>query len=239
MRFIGTAGWSIPKGHSGAFPAAGSHLSRYAQILPCAEINTSFYRPHRPATYARWAATVPPGFRFAVKLPRAITHEARLANAEPLLDTFLSEVAALGEALGPLLVQLPPTLRFPPETAAAFFAALRARHGGEIACEPRHASWFTPDATALLHTHRIARVAADPAILPAAAEPAAWPGLAYWRLHGSPRMYYSPYGPAFLATLARRLAQATAPSWVIFDNTAGFHATADALDLLHRLGTPA
>jgi uncharacterized protein YecE (DUF72 family) len=226
---IGTAGWSIPRAHAAAFPATGTHLARYAAVLPCAEINTSFYRPHRPATYARWAASVPAGFRFAVKLPRAITHEARLDHAEPLLDRFLAEATALGEALGPLLVQLPPSLPFRP---TGFFAQLRARHAGDIVCEPRHPGWFTPEAEALLLAHRIARVAADPAILPAAAEPGAWPGLAYWRLHGSPRMYHSPYGPARLAPLARRLAADTGPSWVILDNTAEGHALADALHLL-------
>lgn len=233
MLHIGTAGWSIPKAQAAAFPPEGSHLARYAAVLPCVEINTSFYRPHRPATYARWAATVPPGFRFAVKLPRTITHEARLAHTEPLLDRFLAEATALGDRLGPLLVQLPPSLRFHP---TPFFAALRARHEGDIVCEPRHPSWFTPEATALLLTHRIARAAADPAVVPEAAEPAAWPGLAYWRLHGSPRMYYSPYGPTRLAALARHLAPAT-PTWVIFDNTADGHATADALHLRHGTRT--
>jgi uncharacterized protein YecE (DUF72 family) len=226
MLRIGTAGWSIPKAHAAAFPQAGTHLARYAAVLPCVEINTSFYRPHRPATYARWAASVPPGFRFAVKLPRAITHEARLANTEPLLDAFLTQATALGPALGPLLVQLPPSLPFRP---GDFFAALRARHDGDIACEPRHPSWFTPEATAHLLAHRIARVAADPAIILAAAEPAAWPGLAYWRLHGSPRMYRSDYGPARLAALAPRLSPA---AWVILDNTTEGHAMADALALL-------
>lgn len=223
---IGTAGWSISAAHAAAFPATGTHLARYAAVLPCAEINTSFYRPHRPATYARWATSVPAGFRFAVKLPRAITHEARLANAEPLLDAFLAEAIALGDRLGPLLVQLPPSLPFRP---GDFFAQLRARHAGEVVCEPRHPSWFTPEATAHLLAHRIARVAADPAIVPEAAEPGGWPGLAYWRLHGSPRMYYSPYGPARLAALAPRLAP---DAWVIFDNTADGHALADALHLL-------
>lgn len=235
MHRIGTAGWNIPKDHAAAFPSEGSHLSRYAAVLPCVEINTSFYRPHRPATYARWRDTVPHGFRFAVKLPRTITHDARLANAEPLLDRFLAEVTALGPALGPLLVQLPPSLRFDRATAAAFLAALRARHPGDLACEPRHPTWFTADATTLLQDLRIARVAADPAVVPQAAEPGGWPGFAYWRLHGSPDMYHSPYGPARLAELGRRLASGI-PTWIIFDNTADGHATADALLMLR--GTP-
>jgi len=73
---IGTAGWSIPKQHAPAFPPDGTHLERYAGRLPVVEINTSFYRPHKPATYERWAAGVPPLFRFAVKIPRTIVSAA-------------------------------------------------------------------------------------------------------------------------------------------------------------------
>jgi uncharacterized protein YecE (DUF72 family) len=71
---IGTAAWSIPKKHAAPFPTAGSHLERYAAVFNAAEINSSFYRPHRAATYERWAASVPDDFRFAVKVPKAITH---------------------------------------------------------------------------------------------------------------------------------------------------------------------
>ena len=75
---IGTAGWSLPGAHFGLFPRDGSHLERYATRFSCVEINSSFYRPHRQETYARWAASVPENFRFAVKMPRTITHHARL-----------------------------------------------------------------------------------------------------------------------------------------------------------------
>src|SRR5919106_6889056 len=93
---IGTAGWSIPKEHAAPFPATGSHLERYASVFNAVEINSSFYRPHRPATYERWAASVPEGFRFAVKIPKAITHERRLNEAGDHLDRFLSEAQGLG-----------------------------------------------------------------------------------------------------------------------------------------------
>src|ERR1700760_2293664 len=118
---VGCAGWALPKEHAARFPSDGSHLQRYAARLPAVEINSSFYKPHRPATYARWAAAVPAGFRFAVKLPRVITHDQRLANAADPLSRFLSETAALGSRLGPLLVQLPPSLAFQDSVAGAFF----------------------------------------------------------------------------------------------------------------------
>ncbi|HET7460764.1 MAG TPA: DUF72 domain-containing protein [Longimicrobium sp.] len=235
---VGTAGWTLPRDVQPRFPAEGSHLQRYAAVLPAAEINTTFYRSHRAATWARWAASVPDGFRFSAKLPRAITHTARLVDAGAALDAFLAEVGLLGPKLGCVLVQLPPSLAFDAAVAGAFFDALRERHDGPAACEPRHATWFTPEAGALLAAASVARVAADPVRAPGADEPGGWPGLAYFRLHGSPRMYYSAYEPAYLDALAGRIAALRGrgvPVWCIFDNTTLGAATANALELLARL----
>ena len=235
---VGCTGWSIPATSGAAFPGTGSHLERYAQRFGAVEISSSFYRHHLPRTYARWAATVPADFRFAVKLPRTVTHDARLGAAGfPDLDRFLSEVEHLGDRLGPLLVQLPPSLPFDAGRVGAFFAALAARTPAAIACEPRHQSWFTGTADALLAEARVARVAADPALVPAAAEPGGWTGLVYRRLHGSPVIYRSPYpAPALDAYAAAILGEAaTAPVWCFFDNTADGAAARDALDLVARL----
>ena len=99
---IGTAAWSIPKQHAAPFPVAGSHLERYGAVFNAVEINSSFYRPHRTATYERWAASVPDGFRFAVKVPKAITHERRLKDVGDLLDRFLSEATAFQKMSPPV-----------------------------------------------------------------------------------------------------------------------------------------
>lgn len=93
---VGTAAWTVPAQHAEFFSGEGSHLKRYSRRFLAVEINSSFYRPHRPSTYQRWAATVPPGFRFAVKVPKEITHARRLVNAGEPLERFLSEVASLG-----------------------------------------------------------------------------------------------------------------------------------------------
>jgi uncharacterized protein YecE (DUF72 family) len=232
---IGTAGWTIPKQHAAAFSPDGSHLARYGQRFNAVEINSSFYRPHRRTTYERWAAAVPAGFAFAVKVPRAITHERRLVQTESELDSFLAQATGLGEKLGVLLIQLPPSLAFDASAATAFFVALRARHGGDVAFEPRHASWFVSDAEALLIEHRIARVAADPAVVPAAAMPGGWSGLHYFRLHGAPRIYRSHYEPDALARYADALRNAQGRTWCIFDNTAEAAATGNALALAAKL----
>jgi uncharacterized protein YecE (DUF72 family) len=229
---IGTAAWSIPKGHAAPFPVTGSHLERYGAVFNAVEINSSFYRPHRTATYERWAASVPEDFRFAVKVPKAITHERRLDGVGDLLDRFLSEAGGLGPKLGPLLVQLPPSLTFQAGIADRFLSEFRSRIEGIIVCEPRHASWFTPEVGVLLDELRIARVAANPAPVAGAGEPGGWRGLSYYRLHGSPRIYYSAYSAEYLAALAKVLARdaaAAIETWCIFDNTAAFAATGDAL----------
>ena len=230
---IGTAGWSVPRRYAAAFASAGSHLERYAAVMNAVEINSSFHRPHRRATYERWAASVPAAFRFAVKLPKAATHVARLVATEAILDRFLDEAGGLGDRLGPLLVQLPPNLAFDAEVAQSFFAAVRARHSGPVACEPRHASWFEEAAETLLIAQRVARVAADPpAGSPAAAAPGGCDGLAYYRLHGSPRVYFSDYPTSVLGDVAAALTASSAgETWCILDNTAASEALGDALEL--------
>ena len=237
---IGTAGWSIPRRAAEGFPDEGSHLERYARQFGGVEINSSFYRPHRPATYARWAGCVPEHFRFAMKVPQTITHERRLVEADDLLERFIEEVRGLGPKLGPLLIQLPPKLSFEPAVAGAFLSSFRARFDGLAALEPRHPSWFEPGPDALLREHRIARVAADPVRAPGADEPGGSPGLAYFRLHGSPRVYWSAYPAPFLAALASRiraLAAGGTPVWCIFDNTGSGAAIPDALATQRLIGS--
>ena len=202
------------------------------------EINSSFHRPHRPATYARWAESVPADFRFAVKLPKAITHKLRLVDADDALAAFLAEAGGLGGKLACLLVQLPPSLHFDADAAERFFAALTTRTAVPAVCEPRHPTWFTREAGDLLNALRVARVAADPACVPAAAEPGGWTGLAYYRLHGSPHIYYSAYDADYVDALAARIRrdrEADRDVWCIFDNTAAGAAAQNALDLLARL----
>lgn len=236
---VGTAGWSIPRAAGHAFPGQGSHLARYARVLPCAEIDTSFYRGHRHEVYARWAAQTPPGFRFAVKLPRQITHEQRLRNARRPLEQFMSETSGLGRRLHVLLVQLPPSLAYEARPAGRFFELLASKFDGAVVCEPRHASWFAGPADRLLAKLRVGRVAADPARHAAAAVPGGWLGgrddgagaVLYYRWHGSPRMYYSAYDDAWLQERAAQVAawHSRAERWCIFDNTASGAAASNAL----------
>lgn len=234
---VAIAGWSIRTEHAGLFAGDGSHLQRYALRFDAVEINSSFYRSHKRDTYERWAASVPDTFRFAVKMPRQITHEHRLEHTGAGLTQFLREVGGLGKKLGCVLVQLPPGLAYDPRSVETFFGALRARYRGALVCEPRHSTWFTGAADARLEAHGVGRVAADPSCGEGGDEPSGSARVAYFRLHGSPVMYQSSYPDDYLAQLAARMrALATrAPVWCVFDNTARGAATLNGLNLQARL----
>jgi uncharacterized protein YecE (DUF72 family) len=230
--FIGCAGWSLGREHWPEFPADGTHLQRYAARLNSVEINSSFYRPHRRSTYERWADSVPEGFRFSVKIPKQISHERRLLDCEDALDEFLSQCSGLGDRLGCLLLQLPPSLAFDAASTEAFFKTLRQRFDGAVVLEPRHESWVS--AEPLLMVYRIAQAAVDPSRLSSDASPSGCQGIRYWRLHGSPRLYHSAYEVAYLQRLAQALQAADThgvATWCIFDNTASGAATGNALAL--------
>lgn len=234
---IGTAGWNIPRPLADAFPGEGPHLARYARVFPVTELNSSFQRPHAVETYRKWAELTPPAFRFAVKVPRTITHEGGLRGARQPLERLLAESAGFGDRRGPLLVQLPPGFAFDRRIVRRFFSLLRASTDNAVVCEPRHPSWFTPDVDEVLRLFRVGRAAADPAPCPGADRPGGWDGIVYFRLHGSPRKYWSRYDARFIASLADalRLHASAAETWCIFDNTASGAAAANALELLASL----
>ena len=232
--YIGTAGWNIPRAEKDRFSSDGTQLERYASRLNAAEINSSFYRTHAFATYERWADSVPRGFRFAVKIPKVISHDRRLLRARDPLTRFLAETGGLGKKRGPLLLQLPPSFAFDARRVGRFFDLLRRLHDDPIVCEPRHATWTTAAAVRLLERARIARVAADPPRAAGLHEPGGWGGLTYFRWHGSPRAYFSSYSADALEHLAatvRRLPNSR-DTWCIFDNTGSGAAAANALDLI-------
>jgi uncharacterized protein YecE (DUF72 family) len=238
---VGTAGWAIGRRSADAFPGTGTHLERYARRLNGVEINSSFYRSHAQTTYARWRRQVPAGFRFAVKMPRAITHDRALSGANDLIQKFFDEVFHLGSALGPILVQLPPSLAYDEPVVATFFAMVRNRFESAVVCEPRHPSWVSDAASRALTEWRIGRVAADPPRTGPSESPGGWLGPAgdgsgavvYYRLHGSPRIYWSKYSHDDLARWTQRMRgwPASADVWCIFDNTAAGGALENALQV--------
>ena len=231
--FIGTAGWSIPGTSVHHFAGEGTHLQRYSRSMRCTEINSSFHRRHAAATYAKWARSTPSHFRFAIKLPQEITHDLKLRRARLPLARFFSEIGGLGEKRGPLLVQLPPSLAFDARLTTTFFDLVRSEFEGLVVCEPRHATWFSAKADELLVRYQVARVAADPAPVGGAEVPGGWKGIVYFRLHGSPRKYWSRYDGEVIAGLAAafRLIPPSVDIWCVFDNTASGAALQNAWEL--------
>ena len=229
MPIIATAAWSIPRSVAAIFPEEGNGLARYASVFDGVEVNSTFYRRHKSSTFARWAESTPQGFRFAVKIPRDITHERALKDIREPFAAFLGDVSALGDKRGPLLCQLPPSLRFDPENLEAAFDAMRALDQGPIVIEVRHKSWASEQARALLHRYSIDRVLADPALVWPASDFAHRPR--YVRLHGKPKVYYSAYSDAEISAFSELLGP---DSWCVFDNTASGAAIENALTMLGR-----
>jgi uncharacterized protein YecE (DUF72 family) len=214
-----------------------SSVTRASSARP--KFNSSFYRSHRRETYAKWAASVPVDFRFSVKLPREISHTLRLRAAAKPLANFLGEIEGLGARIGVVLIQLPPSFAFDRRVVRAFLETLRSRFDGAAVVEPRHRSWFESPVEDVLREFEIGRVGSDPALCDAASIPIAASRVAYWRLHGSPRMYYSKYEASYLERLAASIVtsrKAATGRWCIFDNTAHGFAIANALQLAQLIG---
>jgi len=227
----GTAGWQLPE-ELKSYRRSATQLEQYATYFNAVEINSTFYRPHLSKTFERWAATVPNGFRFAVKMHNGVTHVDRLKDIGPV-QQFLDMVGMLGDRLGPVLVQLPPSLVWS-SGSEEFLNALREAYAGDVVLEARHPSWAKADVLRVLLRARISGVAADPPLIMDELMPSGYAQLTYFRLHGSPRVYWSSYDDAFLIRFAAQLMQllkAGRTVWTIFDNTAAGAAAMDALRL--------
>lgn len=160
-----------------------------------------------------------------------------IASTSRLAVLICSGIRPRCQKRGPILIQLPPSIAFDARVAEDFLGALRGRDQGQVACEPRHFSWFCAEAERLLARWRLARVAADPSFGTGGDLPSGWRDPVYFRLHGSPDTYWSSYSPDYLGRLARTLKafRSSAETWCILDNTASGSAIANALDLEARL----
>lgn len=229
---VGIAGWNNPPEQRIKRQVGQSHLAYYAKHFDCVEINTSFYRPHRNHTYERWRDATPESFRFAVKMPRSITHECALHGARGEIARFFAGIEGLRPKLAVILVQLPPSLQFDARSVRAFFKSVPRLPGTHLVCEPRHISWFSKSADAALRQAMVSRVAVDPARNEGASLPGGDHQLAYFRWHGSPKMYYSSYRADQLRSLAATIDDCRSPeTWCMFDNTARYAAWVNALSI--------
>ncbi len=139
---IGTSGWSYPAWRGRFYPPdlpPRRMLAAYAARLPVVEVNATFYQLPRAETVASWRAEAPPGFTFALKAPRRITYRPRLAGVADPLASFYRAAAGLGEALGPVIFKLPPTLPRDLPLLRELLALLPRE--GRAVLDLRHPSW--------------------------------------------------------------------------------------------------
>lgn len=266
---VGVSGWTYAPWRGDFYPdglAQRRELAYTAERLTSIEINGSFYSLQRPSSWAKWRAEVPDAFVFAVKGGRFITHMKRLRDIEqPLANFFAQGVLALGEALGPILWQLPANLPYDADLMAGFFdllprttgeaAELATRHddrlsgdrlwSGEVedrplvhALEPRHHGFAAEEALAQIADAGVALVVADSAGKFPRFEQAIGP-VVYARLHGDVELYASGYDDRALDRWAEKLRVWTADGrdgYVYFDNDMKGYAPHDAMRLIQRLG---
>ncbi len=158
---IGCSGWSYKDWAGPFYPKdlpARDYLKFYSSVFNCVEIDSSFYRIPSPSMITQWSRGTPPGFTFSPKLPKKVTHENKLEGIDSTLLYFYSVVSKLKEKLGPIAIQLPPSVKASThmETMKEFISKLSPefRH----AIEFRHKSWFSPEMYALLRESNIAMV---------------------------------------------------------------------------------
>ncbi|WP_281950877.1 DUF72 domain-containing protein [Nitrosophilus kaiyonis] len=229
MIYIGIAGWNIPKEYKNFFPNEGTHLERYSKIFNITEINRTFYSLPKKSTLEKWFNSTPENFKFSVKMPKKITHISKIQDIDSLQD-FLSYISILDNKLLSILVQLPPSLKYEENIAEKFFSNFRKSYNGYIALEARSSSWI--EAEELLKFYKISTVAADPSRFDFDKKPGGWKDFSYYRLHGSPKIYYSEYDKNFLLNIAKTVKKSKAKDTVIiFDNTASGAAIKNALEL--------
>lgn len=231
---IGCSGWVYRHWKGGFYPAdlpQKRWFEHYSQAFDTVEINASFYRLPLASTFAGWREKAPPGFRYAVKANRFLTHLKKLVGCEEQIDEFITLARGLGEALGPILYQLPPSLKKDLPRLEAFLKRLPSDL--EHVVEFRHASWYDENVLALLDANGAGFVAHD--LLGLVSPRWASGRTAYVRFHGTAGKYWGRYSEEQMAEWADwLLAQHTSgrSCWAYFNNDIHLHAIEDARALI-------
>ena len=239
---VGTSGWHYKHWLGDFYPekfAPAKMFSWYAREFHTVEINNSFYRLPEEKTFQNWKALAPPGFIFAVKASRFITHMKRLKDAAESIDLFFSRAKPLGTTLGPVLFQLPPDWKLNLERLTEFLDVLPQGH--KYALEFRDLTWCVPQVYELLRRHNVAFCIHDWREMP-------WPreltaDFTYVRFHGSGRCYGGNYPNEHLQSWCNLL-ESWSPqlreAFIYFNNDIGGHAIRNARTLrgmLHAQGS--
>lgn len=234
---VGCSGWQYKHWRGDFYPGdlpQARWFEYYASVFDTVEINNTFYRLPERATFTAWGQRSPPGFEFAVKASRYLTHMKKLKDPEEPLDLLFSRMRALGTRLGPVLYQLPPGWRMDRERFGHFVEALPAdaRHAVEF----REPSWYDSDVLALMRRRKLALCLHD---MPGSATGQDVTGpFVYVRFHGASSQYGGSYPDDSLHCWARCLNQCRDQGrdvYAYFNNDVGGHAPRNALTLRQML----
>jgi uncharacterized protein YecE (DUF72 family) len=234
---VGTSGWQYAHWRGPFYPVGlpqSRWLEHYTESFATVEVNNAFYRLPERTTFEGWRERTPPGFVVAVKMSRYLTHILRLRDPGEPVARFLDRSAGLGAKLGPVLIQLPPTLRADPEALDAVLARFPARV--RVAVEPRHESWWTPAVRDVLTARGAALCWADRASRPITPT---WrtADFGYLRLHEGRARPRPRYGPRALHSWAERIADTfddREDVFAYFNNDGGGAAIVDAVAFARR-----
>jgi uncharacterized protein YecE (DUF72 family) len=239
---VGTSGWNYEDWKGSFYPEKlprTKWLEYYACKFQTIEVNATFYHEMRESTYKKWREGTPDGFCWAVKANRFITHIKRLRDVAEPLKRFFGSASVLGDKLGPVLFQLPPSLAFDRAVLEEFCASLhdaaRSSAGlpeGVVRCaiEPRHESWMQDEALAYLRELGLGFCISDTGGRYPYTE-AVTSDFAYIRLHGPTTLYASSYSEPELERWAARIAALDKDAYIYFDNSVMAYAPTNALEL--------
>ena len=235
---IGCSGWAYKHWRGILYPEGLPQrlwFQRYAEEFDTVELNNSFYRLPRPETFDGWREQAPPGFCYAVKANRFITQAKKLIDCEEPLDRMMSAARHLGDRLGPMLYQLPPSLKLNLERLESFLKILPRDVTNVF--EFRDKSWYVPDTYALLDRHGASFCAHDMPGL--ATERIAVGSVAYVRFHGTAGKYWGRYSDEQLlgwTDWIAKQARSGRAVWCYFNNDIQGHAIHDAMTLKSMVG---
>lgn len=235
---IGTSGWSYAGWKGDFYPAElplRKHLEFYTSKFDTVELNASFYHLPRETTAINWNNNTPGNFKFCPKLSRYLTHIKRLKEFEEPLQRFFTVFDHLHNKLGPVLIQLPPSLKFEKEFIEPFFKHLSDKYRNyRFALEVRHTTWLDENALNLMRKHNLAFVISQSGGFFPYAEHITSDAI-YVRFHGPGALYSSNYSPQYLSAFARKIRSWMDDNhevWCFFNNDVNVYAPKNALSLI-------
>ena len=232
---IGTSGWNYSHWKDIFYPSdvpRSKWLEFYVNHFDTVEVNATFYRLPKPETFDTWYRRTSENFLWAVKASKYITHTKRLRDSEEPLDRLYKAAGGLKEKLGPILLQLPPSLSFDRDLFLSFCENLD--HSYRHALEVRHTSWIHDNLFQILKENNIAFCISDTAGRYPYHE-AISADFLYIRLHGSQKLYASEYSEEELQEWARKILKWNMDAYIYFDNDFQGFAVKNATRLIEIL----